>query len=373
MRILYINDAIAIWGGIERILVEKANYLVEHYGYSVAIVTSDQGSHVIPFDLNPRVIHEDLGIRFYQQYNYYGIKRLLKSLMLHRKYRCFLKQKIKEYSPDVIISMRVEVVEDILKVKGNIPLIVESHSCFKCYDFEEFGLMRRLAYKYQLRNMSKIDMLISLTRQDARDWSRIVSKVLVIPNIVKLNQSRDYSSLEMKNAIFVGRFSKQKNIECLLKIWDIVSKIYPDWVLNVFGEGELCCLINEYAERNKNIIVHSPTSEIINCYLNSSILLLTSIYEPFGLVLPEAMSCGLPVVSFDCPYGPAEIVTDGVDGFLIKNRDVDEFANRVCQLISDKELRMNMGQAAIKSSLRYRADVIMPKWRELFESLCHEE
>jgi glycosyltransferase involved in cell wall biosynthesis len=108
-------------------------------------------------------------------------------------------------------------------------------------------------------------------------------------------------------------------------------------------------------------------------YIGSSILLLTSLFEPFGLVLPEAMSCGLPVVSFDCPYGPADIITDGVDGFLIKNRDVQAFADRVCQLIEDKELRVRMGQAAIKSSQRYRADVIMPKWKELFESLCRKE
>ena len=85
------------------------------------------------------------------------------------------------------------------------------------------------------------------------------------------------------------------------------------------------------------------------------------------------MSCGLPVVSFDCPYGPADIIADGVDGFLIKNRNIQEFADRVCQLIEDKELRIQMGQAAIKSSQRYRADNIMPKWKELFENLCRKE
>ena len=98
-------------------------------------------------------------------------------------------------------------------------------------------------------------------------------------------------------------------------------------------------------------------------------LLLTSVYEPFGLVMPEAMSCGLPVVAFDCPYGPADIITDGVDGFLIKNRDVKAFADRVCQLIEDKELRQRMGQTAIQSAQRYAPERIMPLWKELFESL----
>ena len=96
---------------------------------------------------------------------------------------------------------------------------------------------------------------------------------------------------------------------------------------------------------------------------------MTSLYEPFGLVLPEAMSCGLPVIAFDCPYGPSDIITDGVDGFLIKNRDIEMFADKVCQLIENEELRRRMGKNGIISSQRYRADVIMPKWISLFEEL----
>jgi glycosyltransferase involved in cell wall biosynthesis len=99
-------------------------------------------------------------------------------------------------------------------------------------------------------------------------------------------------------------------------------------------------------------------------------LLLTSKFEPFGLVLPEAMSCGLPVVAFDCPYGPADIITDGEDGFLIKNRDVRAFADRVCQLIENPQLRKEMGQHAIASSQRYSANRIMPQWKQLFESMA---
>jgi glycosyltransferase involved in cell wall biosynthesis len=99
-------------------------------------------------------------------------------------------------------------------------------------------------------------------------------------------------------------------------------------------------------------------------------LLLTSLYEPFGLVLPEAMSCGLPVVAFDCPYGPADIITDGVDGFLIKDRDIEAFADRVCQLIESEELRCQMGKQGVVSSQRYRADRIMPMWNRLFQELA---
>ena len=120
---------------------------------------------------------------------------------------------------------------------------------------------------------------------------------------------------------------------------------------------------------NSNVIVHEPNNDIFKYYLESSIFLLTSRFEPFGLVIPEAMSCGLPVVAFDCPYGPADIITDGQDGFLIKNRDIHAFAEKVCLLIENPELRKMMGQVGVQSSKRYDASLIMPFWKTFFEQL----
>ena len=104
-------------------------------------------------------------------------------------------------------------------------------------------------------------------------------------------------------------------------------------------------------------------------YIESSIFVLTSLYEPFGLVIVEAMSCGLPVVAFDCPSGPANIINDGVDGFLIKNRDIDEFAEKLCMLIESPQLRLEIGKSAIQSSKRYSAEQVMPQWISLFNQL----
>ena len=107
----------------------------------------------------------------------------------------------------------------------------------------------------------------------------------------------------------------------------------------------------------------------MDAYRNSSVFVMTSLYEPFGLVIPEAMSCGLPVVSYDSPYGPAGIISDGEDGFLIPMHDIQAFANRLCQLMGDEELRKEMGHRAIESSQRFSADKIMPMWKKLFEQL----
>ena len=133
------------------------------------------------------------------------------------------------------------------------------------------------------------------------------------------------------------------------------------------GEGEQEVEFRQKVEAmDANICLHTPTTTIMERFRESSMLVLTSIFEPFGLVMPEAMSCGLPVVSFDSPYGPEDIITDGVDGFLVRNRNVSDFADRICQLIEDEPLRIRMGKAAVQSAQRYAADIIMPLWNDLF-------
>jgi glycosyltransferase involved in cell wall biosynthesis len=266
--------------------------------------------------------------------------------------------------------MRVDLVEDILKLKGQIPLIVESHACCKCSVFEGYGFWRRMLFSWNVYFATKADVIVSLTESDARDWGRKTNNVCVIPNVVNLNPLDYNSSHEAKSVIFVGRLSKQKDVMILLKIWDVVSNRHPDWILNIYGEGDeeehVKAIINQMGGR---VQLHKPTINIYEKYVNSSLLLLTSLYEPFGLVIPEAMSCGLPVVAFDCPYGPADIITDGVDGFLVKKRDISLFSERVCLLLENKKMRIQMGQAAIVSSQRYRPNIIMPKWKILFDTV----
>jgi glycosyltransferase involved in cell wall biosynthesis len=165
----------------------------------------------------------------------------------------------------------------------------------------------------------------------------------------------------------VGRLVEQKGIPDLIKVWRIVNGRHPDWQLDVYGDGQM----NSIPEMK--LFVHPSTKGIMEEYINSSMLLMTSVYEPFGLVLPEAMSCGLPVVTFDCPYGPADIITHESDGFIVQDRDISRYADYVCQLIESPGLRQTMGTAGVKAVQRYQADKIMPQWRELFVSLTSKE
>lgn len=374
MKILYVFRSLAQWGGIERILVDKMNYLAAQYDYDVYMLTADQGVHNVPYLLEDCVHFADLGIRFHQQYRYRGLKRLIVVWRLSRLFKQRLSARLQEIKPNIIVCTTANYIDiNILaELKGSIPLIVESHSIYR-KTLGQKGLRHRYADYMYRKGLSKAQLIIALTEEDAIEWRREFVPVSVIPNMVHLNKG-DFSSLDQKRVIWVGRFDYQKRPMDMIEVW---KKVYPKfcgWRLDIYGEGEQRVELERVASTiDMNIHIHHPISNIFNCYRNSSILVSTSLFEPFGLVIPEAMSCGLPVVAYNVPYGPAGIISDGVNGFLVKNRNVDEFANRVCRLIEDKELRSRMGQAAIQSAQRYRADLIMSKWKELFEVLCLKE
>ena len=374
MNIIYITDTLALWGGIEKVLSYKTKELSERFGYHIRVLTTNQGAHPLPFEFSAGVSYIDLGVNLHRQYKYGLFKRLLFVYRAKKMFKARLQEQIDIFHADVVVLVMLDYSNILSDVVKGIPWILESHSCYYSEQLEHKSILYRfncMVNKHCLRHASGI---VSLTNNDAKNWLKVNSFTPVIPNIVHLNDTGEFSDCHSNHVIFVGRFFFQKGIGALIDVWKIVHQRHPDWVLDIYGEGEL----KDYYQKiiddlNINMIIHHPEATILQRYCESSMLLLTSVYEPFGLVMPEAMSCGLPVVAFDCPYGPADIITDGVDGFLVKNRDINEFADRVCQLIEDKELRMRMGQAAIKSAQRYRADLIMPKWKDLFEQLCRKE
>lgn len=369
MRLLYVDTAQAVYGGLERIITEKMNLLSKEYGYEIHYVTINQGSIPMPYPLNSSVYHHDLGVNLYRIYAKRGIMRMMHMIRKELQFILRLHRLVGIIHPDIIIIPRLELWEVFLCSRG-IPVIFESHNMCKGSSFELRTFANRQREKFLKLMIRRAQIVVSLTEGDAADWSCYNSHVCVIPNMVHLNLSGRYSRLDAESAIFVGRSCSQKDIPSLLQVWRLVHQRYPDWVLHIYShdsDGEVAQKREKM--ESSNTIVHAPTSSIMDRFLESSILLMTSVYEPFGLVLPEAMSCGLPVVAFDCPYGPSEIVTDGEDGFLIRNRDILAFADRVCQLIDSKELRLQMGKKAIASSSRYSSQHVLPKWEQLFNEL----
>lgn len=375
MRIVYVTDTFAVCGGIERVLTDKMNSLSKLFNYDVYLLTIYQGSHSFPFTLNEGIHHVDVGVRLNQQYEYRGLSRLLKRRQLSKTIKSRLKSVINDLQPDVIVSVKLDFVGVLLSVKGHIPMAVESHTLCHAEKLEGAGIFRRVHFWKIKRDIRSVEALIALTEGDANDWRELNSNVYVIPNIVHLNENNTYSSCMLKSVVFVGRLSKQKNIGGLLDVWERIYLRNPDWELHVYGEKgdiEESVYNRLLAAQKIGIVIHNPVKEhMLEEYRHHSVLVLTSVFEPFGLVLPEAMSCGVPVVSYDSPYGPASIISDAEDGFLIPYNNEDLFVERLCQLMTDTSLRQKMGKRAIVSSRRYAEDSIMPLWKNLFEYLIN--
>lgn len=222
--------------------------------------------------------------------------------------------------------------------------------------------------------LSKLKKVVLLTHEETEFWPEL-DNIKVIPNPI-VTTSELVSDCSNKIVMAAGRYTEQKAFDKLIASWALVSKKHPDWQLNIYGDGalrdSLQKQINELVLQN-NCTLRPTTKNIAEEYANSSIFVLSSIYEGFGMVITEAMSCGLPVISFACPCGPKDIISDGVNGFLIKPYDINVMAERICSLIENKKMRQEMGNNALKSSANYHMDSIAKKWIELFNDLTKEK
>ena len=379
MRIIYVYPHFVSQAGTERVLIDKMNYLAENYDYEVYLVTNEQGKHPLSYPLSSKVEHIDLGIRFSPLYKYNQFLRFFFWQQKNRTLRKQLYGLMAELMPDIVVATTYH--SNLLSFVGDCPVkyirILESHIDKRFIlnndPYNKKSLLRWLNTYCQMklidRKARKFDMLVTLMDSDAHDWSKYVNTT-IIKNVVHLNPTGRVCDYASRRVLFVGRYKEQKGIFDLFEIWKKVYPNHPDWHLDLYGSGYLRDKLIAEADRlQMNIHVNEPTIDIFEKYLNSSIFVLTSIFEPFGLVMPEAMSCGVPVVAFDCPSGPREIIENEKNGYLIYNRDKNVFAERLNSLMDSQELRERMGQAAIDSSMRYAPERIMPIWKNLFESL----
>ena len=365
MRIVYIYPHLAHWGGVERILIDKMNLLSHCEDYEVFAVTYNQSGHEIPYHLDSKVRFVDLDVRTHARYRYRGLRRLWEGWRRHRWLYQRLKKCLEEIRPDVIVATTSGGLSVINKLKGSVPLVVESHDGYSHIGYSSsMTLLHRWNVRRRYRLLHHADVIISLTESDAEKWRKHYPQVRVIPNVVHLNPTNQLSDVSQRRVIFVARLAEQKGIPELMAVWRITHQRHPDWVLDMYGEGDHTYM----SKMAPGMRAFPPVADIYSKYLESSVLVLTSRWEPFGLVLPEAMSCGLPVISFEAD-GPCSIITDGEDGFIIRNRDIGAFSNRLCQLIENEELRRKMGTKAIQSAQRYAPEHIMPLWYQLFEEL----
>ena len=201
MRLIYVTDAFAVWGGMERVLADKMNILVGQYGWEVILLTTNQGKHPLTYELHTKIRHIDLDIRMHQQYKYHGIQKVLKRWNLKKKLKEGLKKTLVGIKPDVIVCVKLDFVPVLVDLKGDIPLIVESHTLCHSEKMDEVGMLRRLYIGSLKRSIRKADTVVALTEGDAKDWKAYNDNVHVIQNIVTLNESGFYTSFKQKSVI----------------------------------------------------------------------------------------------------------------------------------------------------------------------------
>jgi glycosyltransferase involved in cell wall biosynthesis len=375
MKIAYLHHSMITTGGVERMIVNKADYLADKKGFDVCIITTDQSGLPLVYPVSEKVKHYDLGVNFYSRYRYPRGLRDVYRLVLRKRYLQLLEALLKELKPDIVICSTYDFTNLCPSVNDGSIKIVESHIAkeFTIDDPHHPLILKYLTeslYRKVERFVENGNFLVTLTNMDSKHWSKITRKA-VIPNFLPFYPEKVSTCLN-KQVLAVGRLERQKGFDWLVEVWDIIAKKHPDWTLKLYGKGEMKNqLVSRILELGleKSFLMLEPVSNIADKYAESAIYVMSSRYEGFGMALIESMACGTPVVSFDCPNGPTDIIQDGVDGLLAKTGNIADLAEKVCYLIEHEEERVKMGQVARENVRSYLPEPIMQRWIDLFETL----
>lgn len=358
---LTINNS-SLKGGTERMCCMLANALTDK-GYNVFVVSLYRATSTKDFfRYSPSVKrYSVLSNSFYNR-----ISKIIKFAdVLNHRYHRFLKKNSIEVVIDVdtLITYRT-----ISAFKGlNIKHISWDHFCY-----DQF-LTRQALFPGYRDIIKGVSNLVVLTQTDKALYNENenipLERIYQISNFNPI--SSDYFIPKVdKRVLAMGRLEKVKGFDILLDSWKIIEDEGLDWNLEIVGNGsEKDALIKKCKDlKLKNVIFEPATNTPKNKYESASIFVLSSRREGFGLVLIEAMACSCACVSFNCPNGPKEIVSDGQDGILVPLGNVEALASSLIKLMNDSNLRTSISQNAFASSKRFSADNIIKQWIELIEN-----
>lgn len=357
MKLLYITNGINGAGGLERVLSIKASLLAEKYDYEVTILGLNDGNKSPFYEFSPKVKFTNVVVKGNP------IKYFL-------NYKKGLQQIVDEIQPDII-----SVCDDGLKgffipslIKTNAKLIYERHVSKLIEANTEDSFLKTIAIKIKWTAMEqlgkKYDKFVVLTESNQKEWPSL-HNLIVIPNPLSFMPEQS-AELNNKVVICVGKISFQKGQDLLVKAWEIVHQKHPDWQLHLYGKENLDFLDTNNLKNNVHFF--PPVKDIENKYLESSIYVMSSRFEGFGMVLTEAMACGVPCISFNCNYGPSDIIEDSVDGLLVENGNIQQLAEKLLILMEDENQRKEMGKKAKENVKRYSMNEVVREWDTLFKN-----
>ena len=376
MKILYCTGALYNAGGAERVLINKANYLAAKQGYEVTIIAAEQFKKPLCFPLHKNVVFIDA-----------SITNLFPSIIipLYTKLRT-VRSIIERYQalvdriqPDIIIVNELGYDDQVIpKLKTEAKTIREFHSSHEAVKRMiatkkswKSRLQTWLANHNSYKQFPKFDCLVFLTNED-RQKASYNTRIEVIPNTLLSSSPSDSTTLKSKKVISVGRLDDLKNHKDQIDIWSKVVKYYPEWSLHIYGQGPAEKKLQEHIMTlglQNYLFLEGVCTDLAPIYADASLFIFTSLAEGFGMVLIEAMSAGIPCVSYNCACGPSEIISDGLDGYLVPIGDKEKMADKIKELLKNDNKRIAMGLAAFEKSKKFLPENIMPVWESLFEDL----
>lgn len=359
MKICFFSGDITRSGGTERVSSIIANNLMKNEKLDILFLSLFERRKETAFYLDDMISRFTLYDREIS-----GAKRLLG--LIHRIHR-FVKQK------DIDILIDIDGILDMY----SIPALVGTRT--KLISWEQFNYYQNpyVNYRKFTRKLAarKADAIIVLTKEDKGYYQsnlKIKNIIRHIYNPIVLREDEHYYNVNSKTIISAGRLTEQKGFDILIDVAKIVLERNPDWKWNIVGEGEdrkpLELKIKEYNLQN-NLFLCGNVDNIEDYYRESAIYVLTSRYEGFGLVLTEAKAFHLPCVSFRCKAGPAEIIKDGVNGYLIDCFDTERMADKICDLIDSEDLRISFSSHALDDTEKFSIKKVVKQWESLFQEM----
>ena len=348
MKLLYVIEHISTVGGLERILIDKMNALAAEPEFEVALMTIWQDDDRPAFPLDERVGRVCLGVE--------KPKSAIDWLATVPHVLHIYNNKVRAIAPDAVVHFRA---------MGAMLTAFSSWHGFTVFEAHTARSHSNHRWLYPLMER-RADVVVCLTQGDACNYTK-ARRVEVIPNFVRPHVVPFCEG--KKRCLFVGRLCSEKDPLRLVRLWKSIVACHPEWTLDIYGAGE-----QEEAVRKEithlgigdSVVMHGYISDMSEVYAQGGILLLCSRTEGLPMVLIEAQNYGLPAVSTDCPYGPADIIKDGDNGFLVPQDNDGAFVDAVSSLMADASLRTRMAERARKTSARYSMEKIMEDWRKLF-------
>jgi glycosyltransferase involved in cell wall biosynthesis len=369
MKIIFSTDQIYLHGGIEKVMAEKANYFADVCGYEVVILTCEQRNNLPCYTLSSKIRLIDLGINYQRDKSYFSITNLLKL----PKHLYTLSKTLNALQANAVIvsnfGFDYYAIPFFNKTSKKIKEFHSSRYFEEQLRKENTSFLKGLHNKFNDWIESKYDHLVVLNPDEAAFYKTTNS--VVIPNPISI--PIETAVLEKKQVIAAGRIAGVKGFDTLIEAWKIVHAAAPEWELHVYGEDYVGTQQTLEALINKNnlescIQFKGSSTDMISTFSDYSVYAMSSVTECFPMVLLEALSVGLPIVSFDCPTGPRNIVTDEEDGLVAINQNATDLAKKILVLLQNPAKRKKFGQQAKNNSFKFSTAVVMQQWINLVQA-----